>query len=135
MVRWSSRWVGKFRSVRWSVPFLPPGGLFKMPPVAGSNPHGSHFQITYYVPIGAFFVCINLGRCFSHLWRERYHTLHAHLGSQFVATFFIHQDHDFKRRNRTRKWKKTILITYYGMGVKNMHGDPNRVRAAIPLCS
>lgn len=54
MVRWSSRWVGKFRSVRQSVPFLPPGGLSKMPSVAGSNPRGSHFQITYYVPIGAF---------------------------------------------------------------------------------
>jgi hypothetical protein len=23
--------------------------------------------------------------------------------------------------------KKTILSTCYGMGVKNMHGDPNRV--------
>ncbi len=123
MVRWSSRWVGKFRSVRWSVPFLPPGGLSKMPSVAGSNPRGSHFQTTLLCSHWGFFVCINLGRSFSHLWRERYHALHAHLGSHFVATFFIHQDHDFKRRNRTKK----ILITCYGMGVKNMHGDPNRV--------
>jgi hypothetical protein len=61
MVRWSSRWVGKFRSVRWSVPYLPPGGLSKMPPVAGSNRRGSHFQITLLCShLGLFYQLRNI---------------------------------------------------------------------------
>lgn len=126
MVRWSSRWVGKFRSVRWSVPYLPPGGLSKMPPVAGSNPRGSHFQITLLCShLGLFYQLRNI---FFPICGEKDIIPYMHTWAHILLPPFSYTKiMILKEEIAQENGKKTILITYYGMGVKNMHGDPNRV--------